>query len=334
MRRQVRVNVGFTLTELVIVTAILVLLMGLIIVAAGKVVFMARTTSCLSNQRQIALAQATYAVDFNGAYASNQTKIWPDMDFDFQISNPCGTYRVLINNGNLAQTSYHGWVASYGPNMQAAADGEREKPAALKNGRLWGYLGDLDVYRSPLEPKSDRLRSYSLNGLVGSTVPEDYHYRASDWHAWFCAKGVSIRELNTTHAMRVPQPSRTICSIIEDDRRLGSVNYNAGGWLFDPRTPPGTPDINQIPAAAWQGWIDWPAFWNPEAITYSYMDGSVERYSLQRRALVNEIEGPSGWGHGYPEPAYDGFRRDWYHFRERLLPGVIPALPLRYTPGG
>ena len=326
---------AFTLTELIVVVAILVLLMSLVVIATRKAVLMARVANCLSNQRQIAFAQSSYTTDHNGAYASNQTKVWPGMDLDFTISDAaCGNYDILINNGVTTDTKYHGWVASYGANMQSAADGEREKPGALKNGRIWNYLGDLDAYKSPLEPKSDRIRSYSLNGFVGSTVPEDSSWRAQDWHAWFCAKGVSMPQLKTTHASGVPAPARTICSIVEDDRRLGNLMYNAGGWLFDPRTPAGTPDMNPQPAIGWQGWIDWPAFWYPEAITYSYVDGSTESYALQRPALVGEIEGPSGWGHGYLEPAYDGFRRDWYHFRERLLPGVIPALPLKHTPGG
>ncbi len=319
---------GFTLTELIVVVSILVLLMSLVVVAARKAVLMARTASCLSNQRQIAFAHSNYGNDNNGAYASNRTST--DVSFVYTLNNPCGSFPIVINNGNLNQDSYHSWTASYGTNMV----GSRERASALEKGRLFPYMGDIKLYRSPLEPERDRIRSYSLNGFVGSTVPEDSSEWANGWDDWFCAKGVTPVMWRTTHLARIPQPSRTLCSITEDDS--DGFNFNNQGWVVDPRTPGGTPDNNPIAATGWEGWIDWPAFWDPRNITYSYVDGSTESYSLQKPSLVGEIEGPpgAGFGHRYPEPALNGFRNDWYHFRERLLPGVIPALPLKFTPGG
>lgn len=321
---------GFTITELLFVVAIIGLLIALLLAGLAKAQFMARVAGCLNNQRTIALAQSSYATDNTGAYASNQTKIWPGYDFDFNLNNTCGTYHIVINNGNMAQTSYHGWVASYPPNMTTIAGVEYEATSALTQGKLWPYIGNLGAYRSPLDPNNDRLRSYSINGFFGSTVPEDGYDRANAWHQWFCAKGVTPNEWRSTHSARILHPSQMLCSIIEDDRRANQLAYNAGGWTFDPRTPAGTPDVNPVAAGGWQGWIDWPALWNPRSITYSYADGSTETYSLQSKALPSQIEGPpgTGYGHGFPEPAIDGFRRDWHHFRERLYPGVIPKLPL------
>lgn len=322
---------AFTITELLVVIAIIALLVALLIIGLQKAQFLARTAKCLNNQRTLALASASYATDNGGAYASNQTRIWPGYDFDFTLTNPCGSYHIVINNGNMADASYHGWVAAYGANMTTVGGGERETSGSLTNGRLWAHVANVESYRSPLEPTSDRVRSYALNGFLGSTVPEDGYDRAAAWHQWFCAKGVTPDEWKSTHVARIRHPSQMLCSIIEDDRRgPNGINYNAGGWTFDPRTPAGTPDANPVAAGGWQGWIDWPAFWNPEAITYSYVDGSTETYSLQSRSLPAQIEGPpgAGYGHGFPEPAIDGFRRDWHHFRERLFPGVIPRLPL------
>lgn len=320
---------AFTLVELLVVVAIVALLVALILVGLQHAQFLSRQMKCLSNQRMIALAQASYATDNGGAYASNQTQIWPGFNFNFSITNACGTFPILINNGSMVQTSYHGWVAAYTPNLITDGNGVRELSASLEKGRLWSYIGNLGAYRSPLEPPSDRVRSYSINGFFGATIPEDGFDRATVWNQWFCAKGVTPHEWRSTHVARIRHPSQMICSIIEDDRRTSGIQYNAGGWLFDPRTPPGTPDVDPVAATGWQGWIDWPAFWNPKAITYSYADGSTETYSLANRALPAAIEGPpgAGYGHGYPEPAIDGFRRDWWHFRERLFPGVIPRIP-------
>ena len=324
---------GFTLTELVVVVAILVVLMALVVVAAKKAVLMARTAKCLSNQRQIAIASVSYANDNNSAFVSNRTST--DGNFNYSLVNACGTFPILINNGNTANDgSYHSWTASYGTNMI----GTRERESALRNGRLFEYMGAIGLYRSPLEPETDRLRSYSLNSFVGGTVPEDSNEWSTKWDDWFCAKGVTPTMWRTTHMARIPNPSQTICSITEDDS--DGFNFNNQGWVIDPRTPGGTPDSNPVAAVAWEGWIDWPAFWDPSNITYSYVDGSTESYSVQARQaphnLVSAIQGPpgAGFGHRYAEPAVDGFRRDWYHFRERLCPGIIPKLPVAFTPGG
>lgn len=82
-----------------------------------RVRFLALQLKCQVKERTIALAQASYAGDTGGPYAS----------------------------------------------IQSAADGDRELLAALEKGRLFAYIGNLEAYKSPLEPNSDRLRSYSLN---------------------------------------------------------------------------------------------------------------------------------------------------------------------------
>ncbi|MSR29642.1 MAG: type II secretion system protein, partial [Phycisphaerales bacterium] len=315
---------GFTVVELLVVVAIIGLLVAILVVGLEKARFLSQTARCLNNQRTLALAQVSYATDNGGAYASSQTKIWPGFDFDFPLNNACGAFHIVINKGNMTQTAYHGWVASYAPNMTVIAGVEYEAPAALEKGRLFAYIGSPHAYRSPLEPTTDRIRSYSFNGFVGTTIPEDGIDRATAWHTWFCAKGVNPNQWKSTHAAFIKHPSQMLCAIVEDDRRANQLAYNAGGWLFDPRTPAGTPDANPVPATGWQGWIDWPAFWHPEAITHSYMDGSTATYSVQSRILPSQIEGPPGfgYGHGFPEPAIAGFRRDWHYFRERLFPGI------------
>ncbi len=321
---------AFTLTELIVVVAIIVLLMSLVMVAAKQALVQARVAGCFSNQRQIAFAYANYANDNNGAFVSPRTSA---SDFTGTLTNTCGSFPIVINNGNTNSDSYHSWTASYGANLI----GNRERSTALTKGRLFPYMGDEKLYRSPLEPERDRLRSYSINGFVGVTVPTDAVGMVSGWHQWFCAKGVTPVMWRTTHLARIPQPSRTLCSLTEDDSE--GFNYNNEGWVIDPRTPGDIAflyDNNPVASTGWSGWIDWPALWDPKHLTYSYVDGSTESYALQKPALVSEIEGPpgAGFGHWYAEPNYNGFRRDWYHFRERLAPGIIPALPVKFTPGG
>ena len=204
---------GFTLTELLVVVAIIALLLALILIGFRKAKLMAKTMSCLSNQRQISLAQASYATDNGGAYASNRTSGFTQLnEVSFTLDNTCGSFPILINQGRLTSDSYHSWTASYGTNMTDT----KELETALTKGRLFPYVGSLPVYKSPLDP-TDRFRSYSLNSFVGGTVPEDSLEWANKWHTWFCNQNVTPREWVSTHVVHHKFPSQTLMSIIEDD---------------------------------------------------------------------------------------------------------------------
>ena len=324
---------AFTLMELLVVVAIIVLLLGLVLVGLRKAMLMARTTSCLSNQRQISHAQASYALDNGSAYASNRTST--DGIFAYTLANTLGSFNIVINKGNTNQDSYHSWTASYGANMT----GTLEKEEAITKGRLFPYVGSLPVYKSPLDPTT-RLRSYSLSSFVGGTVPEDSNEWATKWHTWFAGQGISPYEWKSTLVAHHKFPSQTIMSIVEDDS--DGYNFNNQGWVIDPRPPLGSPVPDGTPgpatwanSAGWEGWIDWPAFWEPTNITFSSVDGSTDSYSLANKKIVSAIQGPpgAGVGHRYPQPGDstgDPLRRDWMFFRDRLFPGVIPPMIPRY----
>jgi len=338
-------RLGFTLTELLVVVAIIALLLALVLVGFRKAKLLARVAGCLSNQRQITLAQASYATDNGGALASPRTS-FSGGTTSFTFTNPCGSFSFFMNNGNTSNESYHSWTASYGASVVAGSEKEFKinstdpNAKALSGGRLFSYIGSIPVYKSPLDP-TDRLRSYSFNAFVGVTVPTDAAGYGQSWQGWFCSQGVTPREWVTTHMKHIKVPSQTIMSIVEDDS--DGYNFNNEGWVIDPRPPLGSiaPVGAPNPAAwansaGWQGWIDWPAFWAPSNITYSYVDGSTESYSLQNSNLVALIQGPpgTGYGHNYPQPADNlasgPWRRDWTHFRDRLLPGVIPPMIPRF----
>ena len=328
---------GFTLTELLVVVAIIALLLALILVGFRKAKLMAKTMSCLSNQRQISLAQASYATDNGGAYASNRTSGFTQTsEVSFTLTNTCGSFPILINQGRLTYDSYHSWTASYTTNM----NGSTELETAVTKGRLFPYVGSLPVYKSPLDP-TDRFRSYSLSSFVGGVVPEDSVEWSTKFSPWFCEQGVTPREWVSTHVVHHKFPSQTLMSIVEDDS--DGFAYNNQGWMIDVRPPPGSiaPPGTTNPGqwgntGGWEGWIDWPAFWEPTNITYSYVDGSTESYSLQNKSIVTAIQGPPGAGIGHryfqppDSPATGTWRRDWMHFRDRLMPGVIPPMIPRY----
>jgi len=61
---------GFTLIELLVVISIISLLVSILLPSLGRAREASRRTQCLSNQRQIYVAGATYATDFNSVMPS------------------------------------------------------------------------------------------------------------------------------------------------------------------------------------------------------------------------------------------------------------------------
>lgn len=330
---------AFTVTELLVVIGIIALLVTIVVLGAQKVVTLARVSKDLSQQRAIAFAQAAYASDNNDALASNRTEglsggsQWSQVSFTVNINGT--NYPYLLNNGNTNQDRYHCWVRTYGGNVyNVPGQGQTERESAITSGTLYPYIGSVGSYRSPYDP-TKRLRSYSINSFVGSTVPEDAAYYIQNWASWIGCKGIAPGDLNTTKRSKIPVPSKTILSIIEDDTRLAGASsgnyFNNNGWVIDPRAPAGTPNQGSCIAGGWNGWIDWPAFWDSKYITYSYVDGSTESYQMINPNVERAIVGPPypGADHNYAQPPDSPgspWRQDWMHFRERLLPGVIPPI--------
>ncbi|MDP6311947.1 MAG: type II secretion system protein [Phycisphaerales bacterium] len=308
---------AFTIVELLLVVAILGVLMSLVLIGVGSLDDSAMSTTDLARQRQIALAEGKYA-------AANDSRLFHPRTAPVEsgifgaFPNP---YEVLGNPEELEQdVTNRLWVRAYNDSGNQRLEGldggvyQVELVKAFSDGAAWEYLdGNADTYRSPLDP-TRRLRSYAINSYIGVNVCADDHYFGENPPGPFAGPFVKYA-VPTPTMMHIKQPSRTMCTIGEDDPGIGGgpPGYNGHGFMMHP---------NQKGSdfAAFQTWIDIPGLWNPGVINISHMDGSTESIKLSEPNLYDKLDSNND---GVPEHwvIFDG--PDIQALQKRLLPGVL-----------
>jgi prepilin-type N-terminal cleavage/methylation domain-containing protein len=137
---------AFTLIELLLVIAIIAMLAALLMPALATAKFKGRQTACLNNLRQLALSSQMYGADNDGK---------------------------LAQNSPLAKAGGNCWVLG---DMKVSADASNA--AIIRQGKLFPYANQAALYRCPTDPSrandEPRVRSYSMNGWVGSRYMETH----------------------------------------------------------------------------------------------------------------------------------------------------------------
>jgi prepilin-type N-terminal cleavage/methylation domain-containing protein len=308
---------AFTIVELLLVVAILGILMSLVLIGVGSLDDSAMSTTDLARQRQIALAEGKYAAANDSRLFHPRTAPVESGIFDAFPD----TYEVLGNPEELEQdVTNRLWVRAYNDSGNQRLEGldggtyEVELVKAFSDGVAWEYLdGNVDAYRSPLDP-TRRLRSYAINSYIGVNVCADDHYFGEGPSEPFAGPFVKYA-VPTPTMMHIKQPSRTMCTIGEDDPGIGGgpPGHNGHGFMMHP---------NQKGSdfAAFQIWIDIPGLWNPGVINISHMDGSTESIKLSEPNLYDKLDSNND---GVPEHGviFDG--PDIQALQQRLLSGVL-----------
>jgi type II secretory pathway pseudopilin PulG len=271
------------------VIAIIGILMSLAVTGIGMMLTRTKATKDLTNHKTIAAASWSHSLDHNGRLLHPRTQIDADDSTDSQIERF--------------------WVKSYDETNATRLDGEKELALALEDGAAFPYIENINSYKSPLDP-TKRLRSYSLNAFVGVEF-------GIDDSQLFNITGLSEFFIPAMTASQIPQPSSTMASISEDDRRTGGPNWN--GWLLHPK--------NDMPFLIW---YDIPAFWVPNEVGTSNVDGSTQTIKLTTQGLKDR------WEEIIADPQNTGFNKwndtgrtsegDYNRFRKKLLPGRIGSI--------
>lgn len=137
-----RQKIGFTLVELLVVIAIIALLMSILLPALNRAREAGKRIHCLANVKTLSIAYMLYLEDYEGRLPTG--------------SGPApGAWCAMV-------------VAPYANDPLSAP--KELQIDAIKNGVLYPYLKNVDVYRCPVAERNE-FRTYSISTAMNFPYP-------------------------------------------------------------------------------------------------------------------------------------------------------------------
>ena len=221
-----RIEHGFTLIELLVVIAIIAILAAMLLPALAQTRRRTTGVSCLNNLKQLTVASLVYGNDNRGSIPPNAL----------------GTIQA--------------WMTG---NVSSAPDWTNSTP--IRQSLLWPYNNSLGIYSCPADYldiagiNALRIRSYSLNGMMGNNL-----YTTVDVHG-------SVQEHIKFADVRNPGPSGA--SMFWDEQGTASPATSSidDGYFAVTCNPSGKPG----------NWRNIPASRHGNAGQCSYADGHAQK---------------------------------------------------------
>jgi len=251
MKHQIRereTTRAFTLIELVVVVAVIVVLFTLLTPALAGNKLRSRTAGCMDNQRQLALGWRLFADDNNDrivgmgdGITNNQPANWRIRPGNF----PVGTVYPVATNSQDANIKYD--------------------ELGYRIGLLYRYAQNVKILHCPGDTRIRQLTRYAYtsysgaNGLSGNGTTSPPSYALDE----------------TTDILH---PAERWLWIEEDDPRPTSVNGFTVWELLGTWTPNGAVDLQQVAQGNYTSciWWDGPAAFHFNSAVFNYADGHVD----------------------------------------------------------
>jgi len=188
---------AFTLVELLVVIAIIALLMAILMPALNRAREHGKRAACFGNVRQLILAWCMYADE-------NEDKI---------VNGAAGfSYRNMSWGDHSRELA---WVDAVSADWDVAIKG-------IRDGALWSYVKNTDVYRCPTGRRGEALTyaiMFSMNAVCHDEVKG--------------VKGAHIKNRNEIHS---PAPQLRLVFIDEGYMTPDAyaVHYTREEWFDDP----------------------------------------------------------------------------------------------------
>jgi prepilin-type N-terminal cleavage/methylation domain-containing protein/prepilin-type processing-associated H-X9-DG protein len=252
---------AFTLIELLVVIAIIAILAAMLLPALSSAKARAQATTCINNQKQLALAWTMYADDSSGGVVNFDTAKNGTGDLPWRWAIPPVAASTL------------------GLDKQTAATAVLQ--AGYAQGALYQYAPNVNVLHCP----ADRRATYPVVPSPATTVPGNFAYGSYSGVGGLNGNMNGATETTLKKQSLITHPTDRYLWVEENDPR----GENESSWVLIPGTRP---------ALTGGAFEDSVASWHGRTSTFSWADGHAENHrwiddTTVKYALSND---PSKYG--------------------------------------